>query len=398
MPTEILGLREVADFSANERPKNWREMILYLYPRSQQKAPLNAMIAGMRSQATDDPEFSWFEKSPSLRHTAVNYSTGYDSTVTQITVDDASFFRAGDIVKCDNTGEIMYCNTDYTGSGYVLTVSRGWAGNTATALTDNDTLFIVGSAIAEGADTRTALYTDPTKQYNYTQIFRYPLKLTETGRATHLRTGAPYKDMKRDALDQHTIDMERAFFFGGRKEDSTTNTEYMRATGGITSFVSTNLTAVSDGLLNYQEYSEYLKGLFAKGSGEKMLFCGNQYLLVLNMMAESRGEVTLMPGAKIYGIKITEWVTPFGTVYIKNHPLFNEITPHQKLGIYIEPRNIVYRYLAGNGVNRNTKFLKNRHGPGEDLTEDEFLTECGLEVQHEATHGVHSNVNTYTTA
>lgn len=390
----ILGLRDVANFAADERPKNWREGILRRYPRSEQKAPLNALIAGMKKQPTDDPEFSWFEKSSPVRHTAVNYATGYDSTITQITVDDASFFRAYDVVKNDNTGEVMLCSADYTGSGYVLKVTRGWAGSTATGTTDNDVLFVVGNALAEGASAPSSLYVDPTKLYNYTQIFRSPLKLTNTAKATHLRTGKPYAEMKLDALDRHTIDMERAYIFGARKED-TSGSEPRRATGGIISFLSTNVTTISDGNLTYSAFMQFLEGLFAKGAGEKLCFCGNRFLLTLNLMAEARGEFSLTAGASVYGIKITEWTTPFGTVYIKNHPLFNEITPHTKMGLFIEPRHIIYRPLSGNGVDRDTKFLTNRQTPDADQTLDEFLTEAGLEVQHESYHGVLYNVNAY---
>ncbi|MBW2411259.1 MAG: DUF5309 family protein [Deltaproteobacteria bacterium] len=388
----ILGLRDVANFTSDERPKNWREMILYLYPRSEQKAPLNALIAGMKTKGTDDPEFNWFEKSSPVRYTAANYSTGYDSAATSIVVDDGSFFRAGDLVRNESTNEVMRVTTDYS-AGNTIVVARGW-GSTATAITDGDELFIVGTAIAEGSTGRSALYKDPTKVYNYTQIFRYPLKLTETARATHLRTGAPYKDMKKEALDQHTIDMERAFIWGVRKED-TTGTEPMRSTGGILSFISTNSTTLSDGNLTYVALSNYLKGLFAKGSGEKLCFCGNQFLNVINQMGEARGDMNLSQGDSVYGLKLTTWITPFGTVYIKNHPLFNEVTSHSKMGLFIEPRNIIYRYLSGNGVNRDTKFLTDREANDEDSTEDEFLTECGLEVQHEATHGVLKNVNAY---
>ena len=69
----------------------------------------------------------------------------------------------------------------------------------------------------------------------------------------------------------------------------------------------------------------------------------------------------------------------------------------EELKMGFEPKNIIYRYLSGNGVNRNTKFLTDREANDEDATEDEFLTECGLEVQHEATHGILKNVNSYTT-
>jgi hypothetical protein len=393
---QILGLRDVGNFTTDERPKNWREMILYLYPRSEQKAPLNALIAGMKNKVTDDPEFNWFEKASPVRYDTVNYSTGYASVDTTIVMDDGTFFRAGDLVRVEETNEVMRVTADYAGSNQIV-VARGW-GSTATGITDGDNLFIVGTAIAEGATGRSALYKDPTKVYNYTQIFRYPLKLTETARATHLRTGAPYKDMKREALDQHTIDMERGFIWGVRNEDLAGGSggEPQRSTGGILSFITTNSTTVSGGNLTYAALGSFLKDLFAKGSGEKLCFCGNQFLLVLNNMAEVRGDFNMEQGQSIYGIKVTTWITPFGTVYIKNHPLFNEVTPHTKMGLFIEPKNIIYRYLAGNGVNRNTKFLTDREANDEDSTEDEFLTECGLEVQHEATHGVLLNVNAYT--
>jgi hypothetical protein len=370
-------------------------MILYLYPRSEQKAPLNALIAGMKNQTTDDPEFNWFEKASPVRYDTVNYSTGYDSAQTSLVMDDGTFFRAGDLVRVEETDEVVRVTTDYA-SANTIVIARGW-GSTATGIVDGANLFIVGTAIAEGSTGRTALYKDPSKVYNYTQIFRYPLKLTETARATHLRTGAPYKDMKREALDQHTIDMERAFIWGVRNEDLAGGSggEPQRSTGGILSYISSNSTTVSGGNLTYAALATFLKDLFAKGAGEKLCFCGNQFLLALNGMAEARGEFNMEQGQSIYGIKVTTWITPFGTIHIKNHPLFNEVTPHTKMGLFIEPKNIIYRYLAGNGVNRNTKFLTDREANDEDSTEDEFLTECGLEVQHEATHGVLKNVNAY---
>ena len=223
------------------------------------------------------------------------------------------------------------------------------------------------------------------------------LNLTETARATNLRTGAPIKDMKREALDTHTIDMERAFIFGVRNED-TSGAEPRRSTGGILSYISTNSTTVSGGALTYTAFMQFLEGLFAKGAGEKLCFCGNRFLLVLNLMAEARGDLNLTPGAELYGIKIIEYVTPFGTVYLKNHPLFNELTVHTKLGLFIEPKRIIYRYLAGNGVNRDTKYMKNIQANDADQTKDEYLTEAGLEVQNEETHGVLKNVNSYSSA
>ena len=51
------GLRGTGDWGTDERPKNFREMILWRDPNGQ--TPLTALMSKMRSEATDDPEFSW---------------------------------------------------------------------------------------------------------------------------------------------------------------------------------------------------------------------------------------------------------------------------------------------------------------------------------------------------
>ena len=388
----ILGLRDSANFPSDERPKNWREMILRLYPRSEQKAPLNALIAGMKKEKTDDSEFNWFEKSSPARYTQVDYSTGYGTTDTTLVVDDSSMFRADDLIRDEATDEVMRVTADPV-SATEIVVARGW-GSTAANIANNEDLFVIGTAIAEGAGVRSSLYRDPSKQYNFTQIFRYPLNLTNTAKATKLRTGPAYSEMKREALDMHTIDMERAVIWGVRKEDLTGD-EPKRSTGGIIFFLSTNVTAVSGGNLTAAAWDAFLKDLFRFGAGEKLCFCGNHFLMVINQMAEARGQVQLQVETDVYGIAVVKWVTPFGTIYLKNHPLFNEITPHSKMGLFIEPRKIKYRPLNNNGENRDTKFLKDRQARGEDKTTDEFLTEMGLEVEHEACHGLLKNVNAY---
>lgn len=391
----ILGLRDVSHFPADERPKNWREAILRYFPRSEQKAPLNAIIAGMKRSPTDDPEFNWFDKGSPVRYTAINYSTGYNTTATSLVVDSTSAFRADDLVRNQTTGEVMRVTAD-PADAVTLVVSRGW-GSTAAVITDNDVFFAIGPAVMEGQRARSGLYTDPTKRYNYTQIFRYPLKLTNTAKATHLRTGKAHAEMKRDALDMHTIDMERAMIWGVRNEDLT-GTEPRRSTGGILSFLSTNVTNISDGSMSQVEWLDWCKQVFSYGSGEKLCLCGNTFLSVINQMAEYYGSVQLQPNADIYGIAVIRYVTAFGTVYFKNHPLFNEIAAHQKMGLFLEPKHIIYRPLVGNGVNRDTQYLKNREDNDEDCTKDEFLTEMGLEVQLEKVHGVLTNVATLATS
>lgn len=57
----FLGMRATNDFTVDgQRPKNWRETLLRLYPNG--KAPLTALTALMKTEKTDDPEYNWFCK------------------------------------------------------------------------------------------------------------------------------------------------------------------------------------------------------------------------------------------------------------------------------------------------------------------------------------------------
>ncbi len=54
----FMGMRGTQDWVTNQRPQNWREQILYLYPNGD--APLTAMLSMMASESTDDPHFHWW--------------------------------------------------------------------------------------------------------------------------------------------------------------------------------------------------------------------------------------------------------------------------------------------------------------------------------------------------
>ena len=54
------GLRGTGDFGVDERPKNFREMILWRNPNG--SAPLTALMSKMKTEKTDDPEFAWWEE------------------------------------------------------------------------------------------------------------------------------------------------------------------------------------------------------------------------------------------------------------------------------------------------------------------------------------------------
>lgn len=416
----FLGMRGTGDWVTDERPKNWRESILFLYPNG--SMPLTAITSKMGSERTDDPEYNWWTKSlPTQRGTVIavytdsNLSTLYVSSAVKgatlyfkMSEDDSKQFRVGHQVVCrdasdytvDVIGKVTAVSSNGT-SSYVAVKLLEADDNSAFShdLSDCDVLLIAGNINAEGAAMPTGISYDPVKYFNYTQIFRTPLSITRTAQQTKYRTGDKYKEMKREALELHGIEMEKAWLFGIPTEETGSNGKPERTTAGILYMLKTYCAAnVNDFSLN-STYSgkawlddgggedwlmAYLEQLFRYGSNEKLAICGNAALLGLNRLAMAGSHMQMTPTQRSYGIKVTEWITPFGTLNLLTHPLFNYEATMRNSMLILEPKNMKYRYVD------DTKFFAEGTGQAAagtqggrlDGKEEEYLTEAGMEFHH----------------
>jgi hypothetical protein len=264
-------------------------------------------------------------------------------------------------------------------------------------LSDVDTALRVGNINAEGATMPEALLNDPSKWNNYTQIFRTPLTLTRTALRTRLRTTNARKEAKREAAEIHSVEMEWAFLFGTASENAGANGKPERTTGGLRNAI---LQAASQNVADYRLESaaayrgktwleagrhwlnHRLKDIFLYGKSEKLCFCGNSALLGINELAEAYGQINLQVKAPAFGIKVAEWITPWGTLYLKTHPLFNQEATMQHALMIFEPENLVYRYIDDTLFKADDRMLKGGDAQQIDGIIEEYLTEAGLEFHH----------------
>jgi len=267
-------------------------------------------------------------------------------------------------------------------------------------LSDCDKVLVIGSVNAEGAAMPSAIAYDPDKLYNYTQIFRTSLSITRTARKTKLRTGDQYKEAKREALELHGIEMEKAFLFGIPYEGTGDNGKPERTTEGLITCLRTNNSGnVADFQLDATYHgknwldvgggdeflNEYLEQLFRYGRQEKLAVCGTGALLGINRLAQAGSHFTMTSVTKAYGINVTEWVTPFGKIYLKTHPLFNIESTLRNSMLLFEPENCVYRYIDDTNFYAESEkgaAAAGTNGGRIDGTQEEFLTEAGLEYHH----------------
>jgi hypothetical protein len=346
----------------------------------------------LKSEKTDDPIFHWFEKGLPGQRLRINNGAGYADDATSFVVDTtdeangiigSKAVRKGMTVLVERTGEILYVSADpTTDTGFDAT--RAFGETAAAALVDDDWLLIVGTVHEEGGAYPTAVGFDPSEHSNYTQIFRSPMFMTRTAMKTRLRTGDQVKQAKREALEMLSIQKERALIFGELKAGTGTKGQPMRSTRGlirhITNGASGNIIDVG-GALSESEWDGYMEQLFRYGSTEKLALCGSTALMVLATMAKKGGiQMQMSNKDETYGMNLVSYLTPFGTLMLKSHPLFNEHPVHRTNMLIVDPANITERYVD------DIRYLQNRQTAGDDAQGDEYLNEAGLEVWHAKTH------------
>jgi len=412
----FLGMRGNGDWVDGQRPKNWRQKILKLYPNGQ--APLTAMLSMMGSSRVDDPEFNWWTQAMSAVGGAVAgiFTTaaldtayaggGVAGDTVFVHVTDSSVFsrvrqghqillRDASDYRVDVNGKItnVVRGADY--EVYSVKLLEADDNSADHDLSNCDTFKIIGNINPEGGEMPDAISLDPTKVYNYTQIFRTPLSITRTARKTRLRTGDQYQKAKAEALEMHSWEMELAFFWGIRTENIGDNGKPERTTMGAINFIRQYAAANCDDFTLNTDFAgqtwaaggeawfkAMLEQIFRYGADQKMAFVGSGALLGIDALAMAGGQVNLVPGAKTYGMQVREWVTPFGSIYMKTHPLFSYDVTTRNMMVILEPKELGYKYIDDTDFYGESSAKTHPEGYGQrriDGTNEEWLTECGLE-------------------
>jgi hypothetical protein len=380
-------------------------------------------MSKMKSEKTTDPQYYWWTKLlPTQAASVTGVYTDSGLTVAYVSggvvgsllylkmvAAELIHFRVGHTVvmrdASDSTNDVVGKIISVTSNGSASSIGVKLLeaddnSSYSNDISNCDRVMVIGSINAEGAPMPSGVSYDPDKLYNYTQIFRTPLSITRTARRTTLRTGDAYKEMKREALELHGIEMEKAFLFGIPYEGTGDNGKKERATEGLITCLRTNNSAnVSDFQLNASYHGKnwlddgggedfltaYLEQVFRYGRQEKLAICGTGALLGINKLAQVNSHFTMTATTKAYGINVTEWVTPMGVIYLKTHPLFNIESTLRNSMLIFEPENCVYRYIDDTnfyGEGEKGQAAPGTNGGRIDGTQEEFLTECGLEYHH----------------
>lgn len=378
-----------ANIPASRRVRDVDRGIAYVDP---DENPLIAVTRGAKdgSKSCYNSKFEWIEKDMlPPRWDQVNGAATTGETA--LTVDNGGYFTVGDLVKVSTTGEVVLVTAKPSANVLTITRSFGDASGTAAAtIADNADVRIIGNAIEEGAAVGTPRSQEETYPYNFCQIFRTEFGTTGTEMVSENYTGRDRVRQAKEAAIEHAVDIEGAFIWGERNEDTSSTASPRRATGGLLYYLTSNAKS-SVGTLTEPEMEDWAEDLFQRtgGSNTRLLLASPTWVSVINQLAAGRLQVA--PKEDTFGVHITRYVTGHGDFLIAKHRLLvngaggNGYAGH---AIAVDPKRIKYRYLR----ERDTKLYKDRQAPGDDKYTDEYLSECGLQVENPAYHGVASGL------
>lgn len=197
-------------------------------------------------------QFSWLEEGLMLPRAAS--TTTIASGVTTLVVGAAyqKNFNVGHVLMNMATKELVrvtaYVSTDS------LTITRGFGGTTAAAITTGDTLVSLGAVLAEGSAPGNGRASDRVLPYNYSQIFgpeQVTLSKTEQLVAKY-GVSDEFSHQVMNLVTTMSISQEQAILYGVRYNDTTNKYRtfggidwWINQQGGITDSSSTTLTVAN---------------------------------------------------------------------------------------------------------------------------------------------------------
>ncbi len=373
----ILAAQKVVDMS---------DKIYLLEPSA---APLYVLVSKLNKRVAINPTFSWIQDE--LNPTWATFATSATSAAVALTATtgEGTYFNKFDLIKVPRTGEIMLVSSV---SSNTLTVVRAYGTTTASAVAVSDNVFRIGTAFEEGSaySTLVTKSTQTTSKTNYTQIFRTAVEITRTLANTELYGGGDRAYQRKKKGIELMRDLERAFLFGeplldtGSTDSSVTHAR--RVTAGINYYISTNATDAG-GTLTESEFEGFLRTVFRYGGNSRYLLASPLIISVISQWAA--GKLQMFPKDKTYGIAITQYLSPHGTLNIVKDVLLENAGAVSNTSYYagyafaLDLSECIYRYLQNSDIKMETDIQI----PGDDSYKDQYICEVGMEFHQEKVHG-----------
>lgn len=361
------------------------------------KNPMTLVTQRLGHYSSDTVDFHHYEDVTVPYQDQVNNGGGYSDTDTAIVVDTGGLFKAGDLVRVDETGEIMLVTSVSTNT---LTVIRdygqaeGWTASAA-ALVDNYHLTRLSNAFEQGHDLPDSVTTQEVDVKNYTQDIRTSWLLTDILQNSLLRGEQDQAFQDRKKGIEHFMKIEMANIIGkpyagdkGAFSGSHGSGDAPTTCGGCNYFIEnegdTNLM-VDQTDLTMWEFVDFLEPLFQYGSATRFCFCPSALRTALDKWGITKMQT--FASQDVLGMKIGRWDSSHGTVYFIMHDALRPAASTLwKNCFFLDMDKLDWVTLQNIGSTSMTT-VDYRHSTGATKTGYEYRTIQGIRFRQPKCHG-----------
>jgi len=333
--------------------------------------PLALLLSELAKEKAINPEYNHFEDELLADVVTVD---GTQTTSATILLHDATSIVAGEMLHNPRTGTNKRVQSVDQSANTVT-----FASVTGETWNDNDEIINIGPTHAEGSTVADPVTTKVEKKYNYCQIFKKTISLTKTLQASGMRGPAEEQHQVQMAEKHFDRAVEYAFMFGQRAE-STLNGKPIRQTGGLIEWITTNVTDVHGTTLDESVFDGWLKDVFENGDTDTRIVLASPTLMQA-ITGFSKNRLQTVMGQNTYGLNITQYISPFGTVKLIMHRLLKG-NVYGSYGICLDLNNLKYKWL------RDVMLRRNIQSDKDDEIMHEIISEVGLKLINEKAHGI----------
>jgi hypothetical protein len=418
---------------------DWSDRVAELSP---DESPFFVYLSKVSKVPTTDPVFRFLENRSKIDWTSRNFTA--DSALGSLaagTSGQVAFDESGSAVDYLIKGMVIavevvdgkshaivrldsVSNETTQSTCQVTVLSLGNSSESGyDAIADGDKAQIIGTAFEEGSGSPDVWSKSLDDDFGYTQIFKTAAEMSNTAIATNYRGYAnEWSRIWNLKLREHKVDIERGMLFGQKGRQGG-----VQSSAGLAGDIINRVQAGTPGSLSYSSGSPYFGAAASTGftydtflsdfevffdparggSNNKLALAGLPVISFFNKVGgDAFVNATIVAGTSTtvndvsnlrynlenrdgtFGHKIMQLNTVHGDLSIVREPLFRGMTAGFLL--LADMKQLSYRPLVGNGLNRDTHIITNVQQADEDLRKDMILTEAGLEITIPETHALYS--------
>jgi hypothetical protein len=188
--------------------------------------------------------------------------------------------------------------------------------------------------------------------------------------------------------------MELSFIHGVRDLDTAglTGSYEQRYSGGCfdttAAFITQKFAYTGDAPSEAWFFDTFMPGAFVRGGDRKKLYAGQKLVSAISKF--SKDKIQTLVTEQAYGKKLLNVISDFGTMDVIWHPMLDGPV-HAYRGLVLDEveGKLKYRYLAGNGINRDLQFEDfGEYYKQADSSKGQWIVEAGPQIEGNLYHCV----------